>query len=487
MELKQGLDFLRRRWWLLILMPLLAGLAGYFGSMQLPQVYEATTTVLVNQTQAPGVIQYNDILTSERLTSTYAQLVERRQILTQVVGRLNLTLSEERLKEKIRVSPVRNTQLLQIAAEDEDALLAAAIANTTARVFISDNAAQTGSRPGTVSIAEEADVPRAPAKPNLLLNAALAFVSAFLAAAAIALVFEYLDDTVKTARDVEFLSGLPTLGQIRRSSSRSLKGNIDRGELQGPDFWEELRQLRTSVHFSLLNRKGKTVLITSTNPGEGKTTTAIGLAMVLAQAGHSVVLIDSDLRRPSLHNWFGCANSLGVTGLLLRGGRDPQGALVKTPSPNLLLLPSGPVLANPSELLMSSDFWRVVDELKQTADYVILDSPPLLPVTDASIISAHVDATILVAECAKTRSDGFQRSRAVLAQANAKLIGVVINKVKLGRRRASYYGYRKPRMETAAAAGRRVEPGSETASAVEQARKNVMPISYGAAEPPRHG
>src|SRR5688572_8368066 len=125
MDLRDALHFLRRRWWLLVLTSLVAGGAAYYFSKQLTPTYLATTTVLVNQTQAQGIIQYNDVLTSERLTSTYAELVERRAILTEVKRRLDLSLSETELEGKISVSPVRNTQLLRISVEDQDPAIAA--------------------------------------------------------------------------------------------------------------------------------------------------------------------------------------------------------------------------------------------------------------------------------------------------------------------------------------------------------------------------
>ena len=172
MELRDYLEILRRRWWLLLLGPLIAGVSAYVVSNEMTSYYKGTATVLVNQTQIPGVVQYNDVLASERLTNTYAELVERRPIFTETIRRLGLPLSEEELDANVSVSIVRNTQLLRVSAENPDPALAANIANTVAQAFIDDNSSQL-TRPGTISITEQATVPLNPSRPNVLLNTAL--------------------------------------------------------------------------------------------------------------------------------------------------------------------------------------------------------------------------------------------------------------------------------------------------------------------------
>ncbi|HLF71099.1 MAG TPA: polysaccharide biosynthesis tyrosine autokinase [Dehalococcoidia bacterium] len=441
MNLRYALDFLRRRGWLLVLACILAGGSAYYFSMQMTPIYRATTTILVNQTQSQGVIQYNDILTSERLTSTYAELAKRRPILTEVARRLSLPTTEAELAAQINVSPVRNTQLLRIAVEDSNPARAADIANTTAQAFIDENSAQLGNRPGSVSIAERAAVPAVPVKPNVRLNTALAAFLGLLIGGMIGLLIDYLDNTVKTSRDVEALTGLPTLGTVTRFRGQSRKGRLAGDAPDGlePQSSEAFRQIRTNIHFSMLRQGPKSVLVTSTHPGEGKTTTAVNLAVVLAQAGHKVILVDTDLRRPTVHTHFGVANSLGLTGILLSQSLNIEAGLTKTAIPGLRLLTSGPLPPNPSEILMSREAQQIFDALKLQAEYLILDSPPVLAVTDACLLAGQADATILVIEQGKTRSDAFQRSCEALGQVNAKVIGVVLNKLKS--RKQGYYTY----------------------------------------------
>lgn len=435
------LEFIRRRWWLLVLGPLAAAVAAFFVSKGLTPVYEARATILVNQTQTPGVVLYNDVLASERLTSTYAELVTSRTVLTQVRNELALPYDETALKQKITVSPVRDTQILRINVEDADRQLAARIANTVARAFIDNNSSQL-SRPGTVSIAELATVPSVPVKPNIPLNTVLATMVAILVAGGIAMVLEYLDDTVKTAEGVEALIGLPTLGNIAQFRTKGRAGSL---LLLSQDMQSEsaetYRQLRTNVQFANLGASQRSLVVTSANPGEGKSTTAANLAIVLAQTGKKVILVDTDLRRPTLHRLFEVPNSFGLTGLLLSEMVDGSQAMLATRVKNLSIVPAGPLPPNPSELLTSQLMGDVMKSMAKLADFVIFDSPPILAVTDASIIAGRTDGSILVVEAGKTRTDQMRRAHRALTQTGTRSLGVVLNKMRRGRQ-GHYYYYR---------------------------------------------
>jgi capsular exopolysaccharide synthesis family protein len=451
-ELRAYVEAIRRRWWILLLGPVLAGLAAYLVSTAMTPIYRASALILVNQTETAGVVQYNDVLTSERLTNTYAQLVERRPVLTAVRDQLDLPIGEDQLAAMIDVSTVASTQLLRIAVESADPTLAALAANATSQVFIADNASHL-SRPGTVSVVEEAAVPTAPVKPRIALNTALAVVLGLVVAGLAVFAVEYLDDTVKSADDVEALASITSLGVVNR---------FGRDEGRQVVHWrpdshsgEAYRQLRTTIHFARLAGEIKAITVTSANPREGKSTTVANLAVVLAHAGERVIAIDTDLRRPSLHSLFGVANSFGLTGLLLSEVDDVRQALVKTSVKNLSVLPSGPQPPNPSELLTSGLMDPILAALREHADILLFDSPPILAVTDASILAGRTDASILVIETGRTRTEAVRRAAQALRQASPRLLGTVLNKAQ--GRRASYYGgyYRSDdpqRNESAAAA-----------------------------------
>lgn len=439
MELSRYVSMLRRWWWLLLAGMLVAGGASYAISKTLIPIYRSTATLLVNQTQVPGTIAYNDILTSERLTRTYSQLIDQRPVLQEVIDRLHLNLSREQLSGMIDVSVVTDTQLLKLSVENADPALASNIANTAASVFIEQNTENKLSRPGDVSIVEAATKPSSPVKPNIMMNTVLAAAVGLLLAAGIGFLIEYLDDTVKSPEDLE-ANGLPSLGGVARFHRvREPNENLIANSASRRHLSEAYRVLRTNVQFSTIDRPGQTLLVTSANPREGKSTTAANLALVTAQAGKKVVLVDSDLRRPSLHRFFGLSNGQGLTNLLLSPQSGINGCAQRTRFENLSVVTSGPLPPNPSELLASRRLDAVFDGLRTQADVIIIDSPPTLAVADASILASKVDGTMLVVDSSKTRAQALRRTREALVKSKTHLLGAVLNKAK--RRGGGYYYY----------------------------------------------
>ena len=201
---------------------------------------------------------------------------------------------------------------------------------------------------------------------------------------------------------------------------------------------EAYRTLRTNIQFSSLDRPLQTLLVTSTTPEEGKSTTLANLAVTFAQAGHRVILVDADLRRPMLHKLFGLPNSIGLTSLFIA---DAPGSLPlqETEVPNLMLLPSGPQPPNPSELLGSQRMDKVIAALKEASDYVLFDCPPIIAVTDAAVLGRKVDGVLLVVSAGKTKRDHAARAKLLLEKVNANLLGVVLTNAKLDMRLYQYY------------------------------------------------
>lgn len=433
MELRRYWQIIRRWWWLLLVGPVVAGVVAYFVSESQTDIYRAETTLLVNQTQTPGTLQLNDILASERLTNTYAELVEQRPILSGVIDELDLPLSENELKSKIDVDPVTDTQLLRVKVKDPDPALATSIANALAQEFIESNESEP-ERFGTVSVVEPAIAPTGRVDPRVQLNTALAIVMGLLIAAGIVLILEYLDDTVKSAEDVANV-GLSPLATVTRFKDG--RGRKDDGKAASvvAESWrspaaEAYRLLRTNIRFATMNQPTKVLLVTSSDPLEGKSTTAANLAVVMAQAGRRTILLDTDLRSPSLHRYFGLANDKGLTNLVLDGSRDIdiREALQETEVKNLAVIPSGPLPPNPTEVLASSRMAQLLKRAGELADVVILDSPPLRAVADASILAGEADATVLVIEASKTRTQAVRRSVEMLGRAKVRTLGAVLNK-----------------------------------------------------------
>jgi len=201
---------------------------------------------------------------------------------------------------------------------------------------------------------------------------------------------------------------------------------------------EAYRTLRTNIQLSSLDEPVRTLLVASAGTDEGKSTTLANLAVTFAQAGRRTILVDSDLRRPSLHALFGTANDRGLTTMLLQD--DAPAPLVETPIEGLRLLPSGPTPPNPSELLASRRLEGAIARLTGDADLVLFDSPPALAVSDAAVLSRRVDGVVLVVSAGKTRREHAARARQVLERAGARLLGVVLNNASVEDAVYSYEG-----------------------------------------------
>lgn len=275
-----------------------------------------------------------------------------------------------------------------------------------------------------------AAVPAAPFKPTPKRNGALGLAAGLLFGIALAFVFEHFDDSIKSKEDLERAAReMPVLGLIPLVpgwKNRDEAYVVARAEPSSPAA-EAYRALRTSIRFLTFDRSIRVLEVTSPNASEGKTTAVANLAVVLARSGERVVVVSCDLRRPRIHEFFGLPNSVGFTSVLL--GQAPLGdALQPVPDEQrLLLLASGPVPPNPSELLASTRAGELIGALKARADVVLLDVPPVLPVTDAAVLSSRADGVLLIATLGSTSGTHVTRAMELLKQVGAPLIGAILN------------------------------------------------------------
>jgi non-specific protein-tyrosine kinase len=291
-----------------------------------------------------------------------------------------------------------------------------------------------------LSMVEEARVPSAPISPNTRMNVLLASASALVLAMGGALLVEYLDDTIKSADDLTRAAGLSTLGRIARINGKEYQEKLISVHEPRSPVVEAYRTLRTNIRFSSIDAPARTLVVTSPGPTEGKSVTLANLAVVMAQAGHKVVAVDSDLRRPVLHRFFGLTNSHGLSDAVLNSNPGLAEHLQPTSVENLCLLASGAVPPNPAELLGSQRMAALVGELRQVADVVLFDSPPSLVVTDAAILGTRVDGILVVVDAGRTRRNDVQRSADELRRVGANILGAVLN--RLSARGSSQYYYR---------------------------------------------
>lgn len=293
-----------------------------------------------------------------------------------------------------------------------------------------------------LSVIEEAPLPTEPIGPNRILQVGLAVAIGLALAVGAAFLVEYLDDTLRSPEDLEKATGLNTLGSIGRVPNKAVSEGLVTTVQPKSHMSEAYRTLRTNLLFSSPDRPLHSLLITSSGALEGKSTVAANLAVVVAEHGKSVVLVDADLRRPMQHEIFQLSNQLGLTSTLLDGGSALDGRLQETEIENLRVLTSGPLPPNPSELLGSQSMRLLIEHLSDQVDVVLFDSPPVLPVTDAVVLAPQVDGVLIVAEAGKTRRGTIQRAAASLRTVGANLLGVALNRIPFhGRGGCHHYYY----------------------------------------------
>ncbi|HYP51445.1 MAG TPA: polysaccharide biosynthesis tyrosine autokinase [Pyrinomonadaceae bacterium] len=318
--------------------------------------------------------------------------------------------------------------------------------------------AKNDSRPNNIKVTRRAES-AGPVGPNRQRNITIAFLASLIFGIGLAFVLDYLDDSIKSSDDVGRHLGLPTLALIPHYGS--LERSVARGKLTAgaavsgsgastamvalddsrSALAEAYRHLRTSLLFSSAGKPPQTILVTSSQPSEGKTTTAINTAITLAQAGADVVLIDCDLRRPRLHHHFQLENTHGLTNFL--SGERNTSELIKECDklPNLKIVTSGPIPPNPAELLSSIEMRNLIDFLRSNFKHVIIDSPPAISFTDAVILSTLVDGVIIVAMVGKSSIHMIKRFRQRLTGVGSRIYGVVLNGLKRHSVDYGYYGY----------------------------------------------
>lgn len=325
---------------------------------------------------------------------------------------------------------------------------------------LKDATVTAGLRATNIHTIDEAAIPSFPVRPNKMRNIEFALAAGLALGIALAFTQEALDNSLKNAQEMEKLTGLPTLAIIPMGTSslavrsgllpgNSLNGgsssssSVELSVLQKPGaaISEAYRALRTSVLLSTAEQPPRVLLVTSSQPGEGKTSTSLNLAATLAQKGSRVLLVDADMRRPGLSRALNVSTGNGLSGVLTGAYEYDDSLLKKVPGlDTLFLLSSGSRAPNPAELLCSIKMEKLVQTLRQKFDHVVIDSPPILPITDATIISTLVDGVIMVVESDSTSRAALNRACRVMEHSGGRILGTVFNKVDT--RRDGYYGYR---------------------------------------------
>lgn len=500
-------------WWLMVVLTALAAASGYVVSQRQTPVYEASTTLIVGQTIQTVNPNNGDILLSERLARTYADMARRQPVLQAVIETLNLSSSWRALKGRVQAMLVTDTQLVEITVKASSPEEARQIADEIAHQLIllsptslknqqqSENQRRIRERiedlqakidagqerikaleaametslsaqqvrelqdelntleglitgwennytqllifieseksPNYLAVIEPAQASPSSVQPRVLLNTLLASIVGFLLAVGIVFLLEFLDDTFKSADELDQILGLKPLGVIGQMQGRHYQDKQIAFQDPFSPAAEAYRMIRSNIQFMSVDRPVKSIIITSSTPGEGKSTTVANLGVIMAQAGLSTIIVDADLRRPVQHQIFQVSNLGGLTELLRSSMPDISANLTKTKIENLQLLTSGVLPPNPAELLGSQRMRSLLTFLNEQADVIIYDSPPVLMVTDAVVLSNLADGTMLVVEAGRTRRDAARQAIANLQPANARLLGAVFNRV--AKKKGGYY------------------------------------------------
>ena len=292
-----------------------------------------------------------------------------------------------------------------------------------------------------IVVVEPALQPLNPIRPRVVQNTLLGALVGLLLSIGLVFLIEYLDDRIRSPEQIDKVLKLPVVGLIAKMGNgyhgTGRQRLIAVREPRSPVV-EAFRSLRTNIQFAGVDQPIRTLLVTSAGPSEGKSTVAANLAIVMAQAGLKVTLIDGDLRRPTMHKLFNQVNRAGLTDVILRDPGQWSGLTIASGVPNLSLLLSGSLPPNPSELLGSKRMHQLVAYLHQFNDVVIMDVPPLLPVTDALVLSSLTDGVLMVIDYGRTRIGEAVQGKIQLDQSGARILGVVMNKIPTGRRGYSY-------------------------------------------------
>jgi len=494
LELRDYLRVLRRRKATIIAAALAVVAISSVASLLQTPIYRATADVLLQPRSTETMF---DPTVSPAARLALSAPTEIRVLESEPVRRL---VSEEigGRAPAVAVSNPAETEFLVVAAESSDPARAAMIANAYAAAYVEFRRAQAvqeiqgavtqleasvreidgqigapGTSPanleslrrnrdlsssridqlklaatqktGGAQVVSPATAPETPVRPTPARNAVVALLVGLILGVGLAFLFDYLDDSLTTKEDVERAApGVPVLGLIPALGGWKDKKSPVVVSITDPKSpaAEAYRTLRTSVQFLGLDRPLRTVQITSASASEGKSTTIANLAVILAGAGQRVVVVDCDLRRPRIHHFFGLDHDIGLTSVLVGDTKLTDALQPVSSVKGLHLLASGPIPPNPSELLASSRMGDLLQTLGTHCDMVLIDCPPMLPVTDASVLAPRVDGTLLVATAGATEQRTLRRAVELLGQVNAPLLGIVFNGVSDEGAYGYRYGYR---------------------------------------------
>ncbi|MCA5922362.1 polysaccharide biosynthesis tyrosine autokinase [Curtobacterium oceanosedimentum] len=465
MDFESILRILRRGWLVVLLATVAGGGAGWgLAALQQP-TYEATTSLYV---AVPGASNSSEVAqggsAAEQRVQSFANVAVSSRVLQSVIDDLRLDTTPKQLAEHVAATTPIDSVLVNVTVTDADPRLAADIANGIGASLASVVTTELeepigGESPFRISTIEPAVTPDAPASPNLLVNVLGGVAAGLIAGLAGAALRAALDNRPQGRADVETLTGAATVGEIPFEKAVREDPLVLRSRPESPSS-EAFRRFRMNLQFLEIGRASRSFVVTSSIPGEGKTTTVANLALSLAESGLNVALVDADLRRPRIAEVMGVEGGAGLTDVLI-GRLELEDAVQPWGRDGLVVLPSGSLPPNATELVGSEAMRAVVQELERRHEVVLIDAPPLLPVTDAAALTKLTGGALLVVSMRRTTRRQIEQARAVLADVGCAPVGFVMTMLS-GRKKSAYdyrYDPRSDRPESAP-----VERGRRSAS-----------------------
>lgn len=448
MSLRDYWHIVRKNWVIMVVSTFVALLAGAVVTIVMTPMYSSTTSLFVS---TPSGDNTSDLLTGSTFTQqrvkSYAGIVTTPAVLDPVIERLDLAIENAGIKDdlakRVTAEVPLNTVVINITVSDSNPIQAANIANAigeslTSLVASLETPAGMSMSPIKLSTIQVASVATSPDSPRPLLNLALAFLGGIVVGFGISLLRETLDLRIKSVEDLPNRDGVVNiLGGIlydENAETNRLVVHTNPKSVRAEAF----RQLRTNVQFVEVAQGAKTIILTSSIPSEGKSSTIANLAIAMADTGQKVLLVDCDLRKPKVHKYFGIEGSVGITDYLI-----DQASLNDVIQPwgrnGLKILPVGQIPPNPSELLGSDAMKKLIATLEKKFDVILLDTAPILPVADTSILSKITAGVVMVVAVGNTTKPQVQGALTQLETVGGKVLGFVMNKIPT--KGVDAYGY----------------------------------------------
>jgi len=410
-----------------------------------PEVKDVNQQIAMLEKQVEQSRTHTESVVKTNLETSYRQALQKEEALRQA-------FDKQRAETLTQNEAAVNYRIIQQQIETNKSLLDGLLQRSK------ENEVILAGTPNNVHVVDHAAIPKTPIGPKRMQAIVLAALFALIAGIALAHYLDYMDDSVRTSEDVEnflrlpALTVIPTIGNsARRRLLLAMPGSKRNGHQVGPELLlngsqrsalaESYRQLRTLVLLSSAGGAPKTLLVTSSQPGEGKTTTVVNTAMILAQTGAKVVIVDGDMRRPRLHSIFNVDNDKGLSGILASKMTEGEmlGCVQQHEESSLYLLPSGRLPPNPAELLGSDQIRSLMSVLENTFTHIVIDSPPVASFTDGVLLSSVADGVLLVVHGGAASRHIVRRSKQLLSDVGAKIFGVVLNNVTVSKHDYYYY------------------------------------------------